>query len=87
MIKKGDQIIVAGESNEVFKVIGVEGDYVILHTGWKEPIKKCTVIPEKYHDIIYSVIHDYIDSDIILQIIDGEENETRTRKETSGEVS
>ena len=87
MVKKGDQVLVAGESNEVFKVIGVEVDYVILHTGWKESIKKCTVIPEKYHSVVYSVIHDYIDSKIVIDIMDGEENEKRTRKETSGEVS
>lgn len=86
MVKKGDQVIVAGESNEVFIVIGVEKDAVILHTGWKEPINKCTIIPEKYHGEIYSTIHSYIDTEIMLNIINGEENEKRIRKETSGEV-
>jgi hypothetical protein len=72
MVKKGDRVVVNGEANEVFTVIGVEDKSVILHSGFAEPIHKCTVIPKKYHDIIYSTIHDYIDMDIMMKIINAE---------------
>jgi hypothetical protein len=75
MIKKGDRVVVTGEANEVFMVIGVEDKSVILHTGFAEPIHKCTVIPKKYHKEIYSSIHDYIDIETMMKIINEDENE------------
>ena len=59
-IKEGDWVVVQGEANECFKVTKVDKNYVSLHTGWREPIEKCTMVPEskvikttKYYCDIY----------------------------------
>lgn len=71
MIKKGDQVVVAGEANEVFTVINFAKDgSIVLHTGFSEPIHKCTVIPKKYRKEIYSTIKDYIDTETMMKIMD-----------------
>jgi len=61
---KGDQkskitdwVKVAGESNEAFKVIGVEEKYVVLHTGCKEPIEKVETIDLNKYDIASHIVH------------------------------
>jgi len=68
MIRKGDNILVFGESDEVFTVIGVKNNMAMLHTGVSEPIDKCIRIPDKYKDEICSVIKSYLPTDIAMKL-------------------
>ena len=58
-IKKGDWVLVAGEANECFQIIGVEGSRVVLDSGVYEPISKCTKIEDESK--IYSLVRSYYD--------------------------
>jgi len=68
-MKTNDYVLVAGEADEVFQVIGVKGDSVILSTGVVEPKKKCTRIPKRFHNKLHTVSSTHIDYDSFNQIM------------------
>jgi hypothetical protein len=72
-IKKGDKILVSGEATQVFEVLEVTNNSIILDTGYAEPFEKCTVIPEKYHKHIYTIKASYIDPISMMKILNLQE--------------
>jgi hypothetical protein len=69
-IKKGDKVVVLGEGSSVFDVRDVTKTSVILDTGCAEPIEKCTLIPKKYYDKIYSYTVSHLDSEVLMKLWD-----------------
>jgi len=67
-IKEDDYVLVSGEADEVFRVIKVVDNSVILSNGVAESKIKCTLIPKKFHNKLYIISTTYIDSDSIRQI-------------------
>jgi len=67
-IKINDYVLVSGEADEVFRVTNVTDKAIILSTGVAESKIKCTLIPKKFHNKLYTVSTMYIDSASIQQI-------------------
>lgn len=67
-IKIDDYILVAGEANEVFQVVEVMDKAVVLPTGAVESKIKCTRIPKKFHNELYTISTTYINTGVIRQI-------------------
>ncbi|TET61101.1 MAG: hypothetical protein E3J47_05705 [Candidatus Stahlbacteria bacterium] len=67
-IKMGDYVLVAGEADEVFQVTKVIDNSVVLSTGVVESKIKCTLIPKKFYNKLYTVSTMHIDSASFLQI-------------------
>ena len=68
MIKKGDRILVHGESDEVFCVIEVQDNRVFLSSGCSEPMAKCVKIPDEDLKDIYSIIKEYLPTEISMKL-------------------
>jgi hypothetical protein len=56
MPKLNDWVMVVGDGNECYQIIGVKGNRVFLNSGVWEPKDKCTVVDEEK---ISAVIHYY----------------------------
>jgi len=69
-MKVGDFVIVAGESNEVFTVIGVRETSVVLNTGWVEPIHKCVQIPKEFESSIHTITSRHINYEVMETILE-----------------
>jgi hypothetical protein len=69
-IKINDYVLVSGEGDEVFRVIGMADKTVILETGIVEPKRKCTPVPRKFHYKLSTVSHTYLDFDSINEIME-----------------
>jgi hypothetical protein len=69
-IEKGDYVLVVGEGDEVFRVVGSTDKAIFLSTGIAEPKEKCTRIPKEFHNKLSSVSHTYLDFDSIDQIME-----------------
>lgn len=59
-IKINDYVLVSGEGDEVFRVIEVMDKSVVLSTSVVESKTKCTLIPEKFHNELYTISTTYI---------------------------
>ena len=67
-IKIDDYVLVAGEANEVFQVVEIMDKAVVLSTGVIESKTKCTLIPKKFHNELYTISTTYIYTGVIRQI-------------------
>jgi hypothetical protein len=64
-IKPSDYVLVDGEANEVFFVIGANKTTIALSNALYEERRKCRRIPKRLHKHFYAVIKTYLDQEKI----------------------